>query len=166
MLSAVFPPMPASISSNIRTAILSTSVRILFRASIILDSSPPDAILTRGFGGSPGTECKLFQFIFDELLYPFSHLLATFFLFSERESAQPRSISSFTLSSVFRPQAQGPSFLFLASSLYLRTFSIPSPYFFLSFLINSNLSLILSSLSGSRSFLSLISSQGDGRILD
>jgi len=78
MLSAVFPPMPASISSNIRTAILSTSVRILFRASIILDSSPPDAILTRGFGGSPGTECKLFQFIFDELLYPFSHLFSFF----------------------------------------------------------------------------------------
>lgn len=50
----VLPPIPVSISSNIRQDILSTSAIILFNANIIREDSPPDMIFTRGFSGSPG----------------------------------------------------------------------------------------------------------------
>ena len=42
-----------SISSNIKTGILSTSANTFFIASIILDISPPDAIFVSGFASSP-----------------------------------------------------------------------------------------------------------------
>jgi hypothetical protein len=51
--SATSPPMPASTSSNTMVSTGSVSARIAFRARMILESSPPDAILERGFKASP-----------------------------------------------------------------------------------------------------------------
>ena len=51
---AVFPLIPASISSNISVLDTSVSAITLLIASMILDNSPPDAIFARGFISSPG----------------------------------------------------------------------------------------------------------------
>ena len=51
---AVFPLIPASISSNISVLDISVSAITLLIASIILDNSPPDAIFDKGFISSPG----------------------------------------------------------------------------------------------------------------
>ena len=48
------PLIPVSISSKISVSIWSRSARIAFRASIILESSPPDTICPSGFLLSPG----------------------------------------------------------------------------------------------------------------
>ena len=50
---AAFPLIPVSISSNIKTGTLSTSANTLFIASIILDISPPEAILAIGCNAIP-----------------------------------------------------------------------------------------------------------------
>ncbi len=50
---AVSPLIPLSISSKIMVGMPSYSPMIFFRASMILDISPPDAILDRGFMVSP-----------------------------------------------------------------------------------------------------------------
>ena len=52
----VFPEIPVSISSKIREGVDSLSASATFRASMILESSPPEAISAIGFGGSPGLE--------------------------------------------------------------------------------------------------------------
>ena len=52
-LRTVSPEIPVSISSKINTEILSTSENTLFRASIIREISPPDAILASGLKVSP-----------------------------------------------------------------------------------------------------------------
>ena len=48
------PLIPVSISSNINVGILSLSTKTHFKASIILDNSPPDNTFSNGFNGSPG----------------------------------------------------------------------------------------------------------------
>ena len=48
---AALPDTPVSISSKIRVSTLSD--KIDFRASIVLESSPPDAIFVKGLSGSP-----------------------------------------------------------------------------------------------------------------
>ena len=51
--SATLPPMPASISSKMK--VFSSSPPVIFlMASMILESSPPEAILLSGLRGSPG----------------------------------------------------------------------------------------------------------------
>ena len=52
--SAMRPPIPVSTSSNIITGIVSCLFRIDFKASMMRESSPPDAILARGRSSSPG----------------------------------------------------------------------------------------------------------------
>ena len=51
---AVLPLIPVSISSKIKVSISSSEARIDFMASIIRESSPPDATLFNGLTGSPG----------------------------------------------------------------------------------------------------------------
>lgn len=51
---AVLPLIPVSISSNIRVGMSSVSAITDFNASMIRDSSPPEAISERGLSGSPG----------------------------------------------------------------------------------------------------------------
>ena len=53
-ICAVRPLIPVSISSNISVGISSVSARTALIASMILDSSPPEATAPRGRGGSPG----------------------------------------------------------------------------------------------------------------
>ena len=48
------PPMPASTSSKMRVLTRASSAKIRFMASMILESSPPEAIFARGFRSSPG----------------------------------------------------------------------------------------------------------------
>ena len=56
---AALPLTPVSISSNISVLTGSVFAKIVLIASIILDSSPPEAILERGFKGAPAfTEIK------------------------------------------------------------------------------------------------------------
>ena len=50
---AAFPLIPVSISSKIKTDVLSVLASTVFIASIILDISPPDAILLNSFSSSP-----------------------------------------------------------------------------------------------------------------
>ena len=50
---AVRPLIPASISSNISVCVSSFPAITVFIASIILDSSPPEATFESGFNGSP-----------------------------------------------------------------------------------------------------------------
>ena len=52
--SAVLPDIPESISSNISVSMPSFFAKTLLIASMILESSPPEAILSSGFTGSPG----------------------------------------------------------------------------------------------------------------
>ena len=55
--SATLPPMPASISS--KTKVLSSLPPVIFlMASMILESSPPEATLRSGLKGSPGVRRK------------------------------------------------------------------------------------------------------------
>ena len=51
---AVFPPIPASTSSNINVGIWSARARMLFMASMTRESSPPEAMRAIGFGDWPG----------------------------------------------------------------------------------------------------------------
>ena len=50
---AVIPLIPLSISSKMRVGIISEELIMFLKASMILDISPPDAILYSGFRGSP-----------------------------------------------------------------------------------------------------------------
>ena len=50
---AAFPLIPVSISSNIKTGTSSISDNTVFIANIILDISPPEAILFSFFSSSP-----------------------------------------------------------------------------------------------------------------
>ena len=58
-LSEATPEIPVSISSKTSVPVSSTSERIVLIASIILDASPPEAILLNGFAASPGLALKL-----------------------------------------------------------------------------------------------------------
>ncbi len=183
-LSAVLPPTPASISSNISTGILSTSARIFFSASIILDSSPPEATFDSGLSGSPGfaeksnsivsmpvedsgdgltstlnpafSNASSFNIFSTALLISF----AVCFLFSDRPEASFMSLPSFSLScpsnrAIFSSEYLRVESSFSASSLYRIVESMLSPYFFSSFLMVSSLSSMVSSRLGSRSYFSL-----------
>ena len=86
---AVRPLIPVSISSKIKVSIWSRSARIAFRASMILESSPPDTIFPRGFRLSPG----LVEISYSTSSNPFSEKL--FFCRNVMANCTSRKFRSF-----------------------------------------------------------------------